>query len=319
MKQFLQKLLFFSIWFIAISFMLQQLIFFFIRNIEIGELGVINKAMGGKINTEIIICGASRGYDAFNPEIISQITQKTCYNISLTGSRLGLQLPVLKAYLEQNKKPEAIILEVGMYSLDFDSRIYAPYKYLPYLSNKTIYSGLLEVDKYFAFQKFLPFASFYYLNTEFQKRFIKELTYKYVYKKDYLLNGFNPMSTNPSFTQDYITEFEKNNRLKYSIDKKAKEYLVKIIDLCKLKNISLIFVNTPEFYKVLPLYDNRNNINGTIKKICEMENIRYIDYSESELTFEKNYFYDFTHLNSEGAKIFSEDFAYDLVKFMDDK
>jgi hypothetical protein len=84
-----------------------------------------------------------------------------------------------------------------------------------------------------------------------------------------------------------------------AVNNKNEEYLHKLINLAKEKNIELLFVSAP-----YPITENEQKIANSVYNILEEENISYIDYNllydELNLDFGKD-FRDISHLNSYGA------------------
>ncbi|MDR1581941.1 MAG: hypothetical protein LBS55_01570, partial [Prevotellaceae bacterium] len=79
-----------------------------------------------------------------------------------------------------------------------------------------------------------------------------------------------------------------------------KEYLLKIVDLCKSRNIELILINTPTY---------KPEIYGDLDKLNDFHNaylpeIKYWDYSAFPLP--DDCYGDIGHLNYKGAEIFSK-------------
>jgi hypothetical protein len=79
-----------------------------------------------------------------------------------------------------------------------------------------------------------------------------------------------------------------------------KEYLLKIVDLCKSKNVELILINSPIY---------KPEIYGDIDKLNDYYNtylsgIKYLDYSAFALP--DSCYRDIYHLNYKGAEIFSK-------------
>jgi hypothetical protein len=100
--------------------------------------------------------------------------------------------------------------------------------------------------------------------------------------------------------------FNNNSDSLQSFSALQLEYLMKIIDLCSKKNIQLYLINTPvsnEYFSKIPEKFISHYYNIT-KKLKSNRNVKMLDYHNYQLT--KNCFRDADHLNSNGAKIFSE-------------
>ena len=298
-----------------VCFLIQTFFFILIRNLEVGELGVINKIMDGKINSEILICGASRAFVGIDTKVISGETNMSCFSIALNGSRMSTQVPLLKAYLKHNSPPKILIQEVGMYSLSLDEKIYAPYKYLPYLSEDELYNGLKKIDPNIWLNKYVPVANMTYFNTDFQRQILEDYSYQLNDFSDYLVNGFHPNNEKWTFNEEDFFK-RRPGGLYNRIQDEGIGLLKEIIYITKKKSIKLFLVNTPEYYKILPLQNNREKIISVYKQIAKENGLEYLDYTEHEMTKDRSNFYNFTHLNLNGAYKFSKKLASDIVTFL---
>ena len=81
---------------------------------------------------------------------------------------------------------------------------------------------------------------------------------------------------------------------------------------CKQNQIELIFVYTPEYIEGQKLFSNRTELMDFYKSISNHYSIPFYDYSADSLCYQKKYFYNASHLNQQGAEIFSRKLASDL-------
>lgn len=107
-----------------------------------------------------------------------------------------------------------------------------------------------------------------------------------------------------------IEEFKKEKEqraLEYS--KAEVEHLFKITDFCDENNIELIFISTP----VHTEYIKRKGEESQLLKEFYSSNLskyKFLDYSDFKMA--DKYFQDLTHLNADGAKLFSKHLAKDI-------
>ena len=108
--------------------------------------------------------------------------------------------------------------------------------------------------------------------------------------------GYIPL--NKTLTDEKIDTLPVIN---YTIDKNKIRALKDIISTCKQMNINLILVYSP-----IRRVDRSINFNAIISELCFKNDISYFDMSNNP-TFINNpqYFADKTHLNIEGAKVFT--------------
>jgi hypothetical protein len=74
----------------------------------------------------------------------------------------------------------------------------------------------------------------------------------------------------------------------------------------------LALIYTPDYIGARHLYVNRAYIMSYYRRVAKYNNIRFLDYSKSELCKQKDYFFDKTHLNEFGSTRFTKDLAKDI-------
>jgi hypothetical protein len=93
-----------------------------------------------------------------------------------------------------------------------------------------------------------------------------------------------------------------------------REYLLKIVELCKSKNITLILINTPTYKP--EIYGELDKVNAYYR--AYLQGVKYLDYSAFPLA--DSCYSDIGHLNYKGARIFStylqENFTKDVSAAM---
>ena len=97
-----------------------------------------------------------------------------------------------------------------------------------------------------------------------------------------------------------------------SIDNRKIGTMQKLIDLCRLHDIQVIFAVSPRYAL--------NEIDGpmtqkyeAVSELCEKNNVPFLYYELDTLFLKDNsLFRDMGHLNEKGAKLFTEHFSNDL-------
>ncbi|MFZ1289750.1 MAG: hypothetical protein WAR79_06655 [Melioribacteraceae bacterium] len=314
---FIKKSFLFIIGFFVLVFLLQFTINQIIKYINIGEYGVLNKINEGKINADIIVSGSSRALKAVNPEIITRETGMSCFNIASDGSDLGIQLPKLKWYINNNRKPKIIIQDVSQFGGGISSTIYEPFKYLPYISDDSLYAGILRIDKDFWIHKFFAPANLLYYNFDFYAKFAQELV-NTINKKENFKNGFLP--DNSKWTGNFdLYKKENPNGINCSVNDDYVHYLKGLMQLCRYEDIILFFVVLPNYYRLKEITVNLNDVLTYYKSLKDEHNVYFFDYSETDISKNEEYFYNLTHLNLLGADTFSKNICKDLNKIIASK
>lgn len=300
---FTKKSLIFIFGFLAIVYLLELAINFTIRRIRVGEYGVLNKIDGGEINADIIVSGSSRALKAVNPIIIQRETGLTCYSIASDGADLGVQLPKLKWYLNRNKKPKILIQDIAQFGDGISNRIYEPFKYLPYLSDDSLYLGLLKVDRDFWIHKYLYPSNLIYYNFDFYSKLFQEL-FLTLKEEDNFINGFLPDNSKWSANFELLKN-ENPNGFEAYISTDYEVYLRELKQLCLEKKIIVLFTVLPVYQKVQDLTKNKEAAIEFYSSLEDIPHAYYVDLLDSVFTSDKENFYNFTHVNLNGANKYS--------------
>jgi hypothetical protein len=248
--------------------------------------------LNGKINKDIIILGSSRGATNIIASQVEKQTNLTAYNISYYGSNVEFHEFILKTLLKFNKKPRIIIFAVDdpaellpnntiNYRLDY---LY-PYVNYNYINQELINKGDRDFTSWFMFLTRLNRNNF---------KFNKKRT-KY---NNILPCGSMPLNLeNSKINLTYDKTIPLYSIKKESSSKKA--YFKTIIELCAKNKIQLIFTFPPNFREHNKHFENRIrqlSFSGNNFFVYDTLNIKYKN---------KDYFYDESHLNLKGAKLFT--------------
>jgi hypothetical protein len=284
-----------------------------LKRVSVGDYGAFNRAMQGRVNAEVLVTGSSRAFRHYDPRILSGRTGLSCFNLGLNGSQIDVQLGALKAYLRQNKKPRLLIQNLDIQSLILTkpTAIFDPAQYVPYLGDTELYSCLDRIDGDLWKWKYLPLYAYAVKDTSFTwtvgLRHLVGLG-----PRDACYDGFSPVAR--SWTNDF-ERFRRANPqgLEIEIDAGGVAALQGIIELCQKEGIQMALVYSPQYFEMIRLTRNRARIFALFRSIAQRGNVRFIDYTDSPISFNREWFYNSQHLNARGAEVFTQDLATRLV------
>ena len=309
-----------SFWFTAIfiflAFVLHFLLIFGLRHYNSGaSFDVWNQIINGEASADILINGSSRALINFDCQAITKVTQRSCYNIGLDGSKINLDVARFKTYLKYNKKPKVLIQVGGIGDLGFGgfARLY---QYTPYLNEEEIYKSLVSQSSMMRYHKYIPLYSFAVYNNELIWRAINGLLNVRDPETDWprkpRVRGFLPVDI--SWTNEYDKfklKFPKGE--KFEISPKAISAYQELFRLCQEQNIQVLIVFPPAYYESVYQYtQNVGEIFRTYRELSTENHIKFLDYSKIPMTQDRKYFYNSQHMNRDGAGLFSHLFAEDL-------
>lgn len=283
-------------------------------HVKTGQYGVSNRLMRGEINTQIVINGSSRALSGFDPRIIQGITGLSAYNIGRNGSQTDMQLAILKAYLEHNKKPEIVIQSLDVFSFEATREVYNPAQYVPYLSDDELWRPLRQINPSIWKSRYVPLYG--YVVDDMSMSWILGLGALAGRSphEDYFL-GFNPRTLRWT---DEFKSFKAANPsgVDWPIDREGLQSLEELARVCRSNGIQLIFVYPPEYSEMQGLSKNRAQVFAHFHELVAKYDVPLWDYSDWRYAADTEYFQNSQHLNDEGAKVFSEDLSNRLRAFV---
>jgi hypothetical protein len=244
---------------------------------------------------DYIFIGSSRVDNTINADIISSITGNSAINLGFQGAKTDDYLIILKLLKNKNIYSKQIFIQIDyVYNIDGNSEILKS-EFMPFLNNQVISEVIKERDPEYFQLKYIPFYRYLIYDYKIGFREFFNTTFGNSNKLD-LQNGYFPKhgrmknSNGSTILPSHILEENKN---------------ILAINSFALKNeLEIIYFTAP----FCPNTSNLNYIRKLKNKLPQ-----FLDYSDL-FPSQYNYFYDCNHLNDEGATIFSEIFAQDILK-----
>lgn len=243
-----------------------------------------------KMDAPVVFMGSSRAHHHYVPSIIEDSLNVGVYNAGLWGMRnIYFQYAFLNNILKRYT-PKVIILEV--HPIDF---LQTPFSDIETVGPFTPFIGYTpECDEV------LKKAGLYYRG---------QISHLYRYNGQFA-NILSGNITTRSFSSDkgykplqgkLDTTFKiKPEKFPFPVDRERVKYLQAFIDKCKEKNIKLIFTFSP-MYAV-----EKSNLFEVPNLLARKNNIPFLNYYDLKgITGHAEFYYDFGHLNDEGAKQYS--------------
>jgi hypothetical protein len=246
-----------------------------------------------KANAAIIIFGSSRANHHYHPGIFEEQLKLSCHNAGRDGFDILYNYAILKAVLSRYK-PEIVILDLNTEEF---RKIQGSYDklsaLLPYYKSHPEIRGIVDlkskIEKIKTLSHVYPFNStLSYIilgNTEFNRKRRNEI------------NGYVPLmkTCSDSFNNFYVSN-------DYALDSKKVEIFEEFIKDCIDAKIKLYIINSPYFDR----YQNSDKSIDIGQNIAKKYNVPFYDFlNDTAFINHRDLFYDGSHLNNEGATIFT--------------
>ena len=275
-----------------------------------GEYGIWDDIYNGKINSDVVIYGSSRAWVHIDPQLISKAFGLSCYNLGMDGEKFPLQYFRHKELLRFNKRPKIIIQSLDIFSFVKDSGLYNYQQFLPYmLFNKQIfdatnsYKGFKPIDFLFPCARYIGKRDL--LSFVFDERKAKPFETNRI--KGYRAN-------NLSWNNDLENAKKTMGHYKIIIDNSIVNKFGDYLQQCKAMKIKVILVYTPEYIEGQRFVVNRDEIMQLYHNISNKFHVPLYDYSTDSICYQRQYFYNSSHMNKTGSLLFTKLFIEDLKR-----
>lgn len=257
-----------------------------------------------KTAEDILIVGSSRAETNFVPEVFEEYSGLSCFNTGRGGQGLPFFRCIQEAVLNRYS-PKVVILNFDDEILlrkkikyDYASILLPFYKHHPEI--QPILNKKKKYEKYFALSNLYAYNSspLYF----FRPFFLKNVDGKTEDK------GWKPMNGKMKMVDGEKTSL--SNELEGNpINLEALNELEILIGKFVEAKSKLCITISPKFNRTL----SENISTKKIKELCGKYNAELFDYSfDKNFVGNKNFFYDKSHLNKEGAMFFSKELAGDI-------
>ena len=243
-------------------------------------------------NEEVLIFGSSRAARHYVPSIVTDSLNMECFNLGFNGRTLYHNYIIFKLITERYA-PKLIVFDIFQpYLIENNSEIieneYSDFTPLYYLSNVVRES----MDKYDPTNKIKNISTMYRYNSK-----ILNTANDILNKGDFNNRGYEPLSISKLDDDTKCALYEEKDIV---IDKDKINIIDNIIQICKEKDIKLIFVSSPIYNHI-----ESESVLYEFRDYLAAKDIIFLDYLNYNKLMSPKYFYDELHLNNEGAEIFT--------------
>lgn len=249
---------------------------------------------------DVLILGSSRANHSFDCRVLEDSLGMSCYNAGRDGQNMAYDAMVFFTYIERHL-PKVVILDVASSMMD-DS-------WFESLKEMNCYYGLADpldriIDENAKWiDKLKLKSSLYRYNNTWQW-----LLHAYRAKSEADKDGYRPMPVNVKnpFKVSFV------NEKVFHADNRCVNYLDKIRMACVEKGIKLVITYTPSLVVV-----NKGGVEHWIDIYSNKNQLAFLDSGRDSMFYQHpELFYDMTHLNMNGASLYTKSFVEKLKKYL---
>ena len=262
----------------------------------------------GGMENDILVIGSSRARNHFDTGLIDSALNVQSFNIGIGGHPINAEL--LKCYLYRlhNKKPAVIIFDVNNGTLSCENdirRSFESEQFFPLVYDRGMRPLMRDLGYGFP-ELNIPLYRFYGYHDVIIRGFC-EVTHIKHFVEDPSYKGYVPISG--SYDGTVVRGMDVQSA---SFSNEAKMCFESFLAQCQSDSINVVLVYSP-FYKdgqekFLGVDELRQYYVVTAKKFgCS-----YLDYMECDISSDSTFFYNASHMNALGAKVFGNILCNDL-------
>lgn len=257
----------------------------------------------GKVNTDVLILGSSSGLRGIDTRIIEKKLNLATYNYSNIGMPLANYSRLFSDYLLQNKPLKVLVVNVDVFGLAHRDRLGGPYWLLPEIPYN---SRMLNEIYQFRYIKYWKTYGFFYYKDELFK------IIQFPNRNTEEMYGFEPQDKKWKLSIDSLNF----NNQKFRLDTLAvKKYFNELKQLKQRSGLKeLVILMSPIYKHYLESASNHKELTEFIKILAEVNNFKFVDFTQHPVYSSTKNYYDYIHLNYRGSQIYSRSVADTLGK-----
>lgn len=254
-----------------------------------------------ELNADMVIMGSSRGWVHYSPAILDSILHVNSYNLGFDGSGLNRQIAKYNVYAHyQQVKPKYIIVNIDYFSAEEWSYGYEREQFFPFMREPYFREQIKQVEPFTWQELYLPIYRYTTYKGLYDVLFEKPIdanTYKGYIGHDKSWDG---------------TAFNELKSFRFVVDERVMQMFRDFLTARKQEGQQVIFCISPIYIGFTDKVENVQDFYDCYTALAEEYGIPLLDYNYSDISKDTAFFYNASHLNRQGAELFSMQLAKDL-------
>jgi hypothetical protein len=277
----------------------------------------VNLIANHEADPQIACFGSSVGDVALNPTVLKDITGYSAYNFCIDGTRFKQYNGLIETLNDYANNCQLVIMAETFFSLSGIDQLTDADRFLAHIDNDHIYRSLYSIQPALAWKmRYVPFYKFVVARQVYYKASALGLkaTFDGQEVGDPLL-GYTPKYKSWETGLDSLNRISKP--LSIQIDSSTVREYRSTIALLRKKGKKVLIIIPPIHAQGLALLPGLDVLRKTLASM-EGEGVYFRDFSSCDLSADKRYFYNNSHVNDLGAKAFSAKLALSLDSIMNE-
>jgi hypothetical protein len=261
----------------------------------------VNQIASHKTDPQIACFGSSVGEVSLNTVLLENRTGFSVYNFCLDGTRFRQYNGLIHELNDYSVNCKLVIMAETFFSLSAIDQLTEPDRYIAHLNSDRIYQSLYDIQPGLMWKlRYVPFYKFIVAKQPYYRASF--LGFKAAEFTD-SLKGFTPKY------KEWESDLDSLNKNSLPIDIHVDSATIQIykrtIDALRRKGRKVLIIIPPIQSDGLKLLPGLSAVRNALSSL-QGEGVYFRDFSVSDLSLDKRYFYNNSHVNSRGARVFSE-------------
>ena len=242
------------------------------------------------LDEDVLIMGSSRASHHYVPQILEDSLGLSCFNGGQDGNGIVMQYGRWKM-LTERKVPKLIVydIEPSFDMIENDNERYID-RLKPFASAKPVRAYIASL---YPMERLKLISNMYRYNYKFLE-FLSDCV-----SPRTIQNGYIPL--NGHIRQEKIDDISDSQKVQSELDAVKLEYLEKFVSEAQSAGCRIVLVSSP-------YWRNHSKIDfSSIEDLADKYGVSFLNYAESELSENPDFFADSMHLNDVGAIEFTKD------------
>lgn len=270
-----------------------------LRTSNLRKYAVWNDILNSNVDADLLILGSSETWCGYDPHVFDSVLNCNSYNFGIVGHRFRYLFMRYDTYKKYCPQPKAILLNLAYVDAFGDEENnYEREQFFPFFNDRKWVKELTPELHFTMMERYLPFYRYFGFREEIESGvesfFGKKSFVDGVYKG---YKGYEEKWLPGSLYMDTIFEAP--------IDPEIVDELNAFIRDRKAEGIKMVIVNFPEYHALQDKFRNFHEVDSVFLDFAVKNDIPFLDFTDSEFSYDSAYYYNPSHLNRRGAKLFS--------------
>lgn len=274
-----------------------------------GEFSVWEDIYSAKMQNEVAVYGSSRAWCHYDPEILKDSLNAETYNLGMDGYGFYMQHMRHLEYFRYNKHPKYIILNLDLFTFEMPKGLYNATQFIPYMSHsENMRSYMRPLQGFTRFDYYVPLLRYYGRKSECISLISDAVQGKQSLPMRH--KGYHAHAS--EWNEDFKNAAKLMEKYSIVIDSPVVQLMDRFLTDCARERIQVIMVYSPENIAIRDFLRNKQQLVDLYREIAQRHHLVFLDYSDDPLCYDRSNFYNASHLNARGSRLFSQKLGHYL-------